>query len=319
MVAASLNIFIYRPRMTPRPPNKWLAALLGLLAPPAGLLYAGSARWAGSYLLLTLAAIGFLWFGPAALSAGLTSLALSVVAAGHAYRLAGQWPAGHVRPWYSRWYAALGSALAVVLVLFGVRAFVVEPFSMPSVSMQPTIAPGALLIVSKWGYGNYGSLGITVAERPVSAEIRHGDVIVFAYPVEPLIRYAKRVVGLPGDTVGYRRGQLSINGLAVKRTPVADFVDPAQATVMHQFEEQLSGARYRVIYDRDERPYFQVIQDFPMRDNCRIDAEGIECEVPAGHYYVMGDNRDNSSDSRTWGFVPARNVVGKVWRVTAPR
>ncbi|MCZ4304136.1 signal peptidase I [Zoogloeaceae bacterium G21618-S1] len=305
--------------MTPRPPNKWLAALLGLLAPPAGLLYAGSARWAGGYLLLALVTIGLLWFGPAGLFAGLGGLVLSVIAAGHAYRLAGQWPAGRVRPGYSRWYGAMGCMLVVVAVLFGVRAFVVEPFSMPSRSMQPTIAPGALLIVGKWGYGNYESYGITVAHRPVSAEIRHGDVIVFAYPVEPLIRYAKRVVGLPGDTVGYQRGALSINGLVVKRAPVADFVDPAQATVMHQFEEQLSGARYRVIYERAERPSFQVIQDFPMRDNCRIDAEGIECEVPAGHYYVMGDNRDNSSDSRAWGFVPAHNVVGKVWRVMAPR
>lgn len=305
--------------MTTRPPNKWLATLLGFLVPPVGLLYTGSARWAAGYLLLTLATVGLLWFGVGSLFAGAVSLALSVVAATHAFRRAGQWSAGRVRPLFSRWYAALGSALAVVLALFGVRAFVVEPFSMPSGSMQPTIAPGAVLIVSKWGYGNYGSYGISVAHRPVSAEIRHGDVIVFAYPVEPLIRYAKRVVGLPGDTVRYQRGQLSINGLAMKRTPVADFVDPAQATVMHQFEEQLSGTRYRVIYDQAERPSFQVIQDFPMRDNCRIDAEGIECEVPAGHYYVMGDNRDNSSDSRAWGFVPARNVVGKVWRVMAPR
>ncbi|TVO59042.1 signal peptidase I [Denitromonas halophila] len=305
--------------MTPRPPNKWLATLLGFLAPPAGLLYAGSARWAAGYLALVLAAVGFLWFGPAGLVAGLMGFVLSVLAAGHAYRLTGKWPARRMRPWYSHWYGVLGSALAVMVMVFGVRAFVVEPFSMPSVSMQPTIAPGAVLIVSKWGYGNYGSYGISVAHRPVSAEIRHGDVIVFAYPVEPLIRYAKRVVGLPGDTVRYQRGQLSINGLTVKRAPVADFVDPAQATVMLQFEEQLSGTRYRVIYDRAERPYFQVIQDFPMRDNCRIDAEGIECEVPAGHYYVMGDNRDNSSDSRAWGFVPAHNVVGKVWRVMAPR
>ncbi len=266
-----------------------------------------------------LAGVAWLWFGAGGLFAGAASLALSIVAAIHAFRLAGQWPAGRVRPLFSRWYGAMGGLLAVVAVLFYVRAFVVEPFSMPSGSMQPTIAPGAVLIVGKWGYGNYGSYGISVAHRPLSAEIRHGDVIVFEYPVAPLIRYAKRVLGLPGDTVAYRRGQLSINGLAVKRTPVADFVDPAQATVMHQFEEQLSGARYRILHDRSERTYFQVIKDFPLRDNCRIDAEGIECEVPDGHYYVMGDNRDNSVDSRAWGFVPARNVVGKVLRVMAPQ
>ena len=304
--------------MTQRPPNKWLAALLGFLVPPVGLLYAGRAGWAWGYLLLTLAAVGLLWFGAAGGLSAAAILALSIVAAIHAFWLAGRGPAGRVRPITSRWYGALGGVVAFVLVLFGVRAFVVEPFSMPGASMQPTIAPGAMLVVGKWGYGNYGSYGLTVARRPVSAQIRHGDVIVFAYPVEPLIRYAKRVVGLPGDTVAYRRGQLRINGLAVKRAPVADFVSGEPPVTMRQFEEQLSATPYRVIHEPADRPYFQAIEDFPLRDNCRIDAEGIECEVPTGQYYVMGDNRDNSSDSRAWGFVPARHVVGKVLRVLAP-
>ncbi|MBT0962112.1 signal peptidase I [Denitromonas iodatirespirans] len=304
--------------MSSRPPNKWFAALLGLVAPPVGLLYAGSARWAGVYLCLLVIAAGSIALGAGVVVVGAVSLVLSVAAAIQAWRRAGRWPAGRARPWYSRWYGALAAAVAVGLGVFGLRAFVVEPFSMPSTSMLPGIAPGSVLVVGKWGYGNYGSFGIDVAQRPVSAPIRHGDVIVFEYPPEPLIRYVKRVVGLPGDTVRYRRGQLSINGLAVTRSPVADFMPP-DGEPMHQFEEQLSGERYRVVYARDERPFFQVIQDFPLRDNCRIDPEGIECLVPEGHYYVMGDNRDNSSDSRVWGFVPAPRVVGKVLLLLPPR
>ena len=303
--------------MTSHPPNKWLAALLGFVAPPLGLLYAGSARWAGAYLVLALVAVGLVWMGMGTTSVAVAGLMLSLAAAAHAWRLAVRWAAGRSRAWFSRWYGLLGVAVAAGLTLFGLRAFVVEPFSMADTSMLPGIAPGSVLVVDKWGYGHYGSFGFEVAQRPVSAPVRHGDVIVFAYPPEPMIRYAKRVVGLPGDTVAYRRGQLRINGLAVKHTPVADFVAPGDEA-MQQFEEQLSGERYRVLYARDERPFFQVIEDFPLRDNCRIDPEGIECQVPDGHYYVMGDNRDNSSDSRAWGFVPARHVVGRVWRVTAP-
>ncbi|MFV0665646.1 hypothetical protein [Denitromonas sp.] len=151
--------------MTPRPPNKWLAALLGFVAPPLGLLYAGGAHWAVPYLVLTLVAVGLVWAGMGSVYVPLTALLLSVVAAVHAWRVAVRWAAGQSRAWFSRWYGVLGVAVAAGLALFGLRAFVVEPFSMADTSMLPGIAPGAVLIVDKWGYGHYGSVGVEVARR----------------------------------------------------------------------------------------------------------------------------------------------------------
>jgi signal peptidase I len=144
---------------------------------------------------------------------------------------------------------------------------------------------------------------------------RRGDVMVFRYPPKPSMDYIKRVVGVPGDEVAYLNKRLSINGQPVATGAVPEYFDDSVMRYFKQYEEALGEKKHRVIND-DERPAFiPGADDFAFRENCRYSVEGVTCKVPDGHYFMMGDNRDNSLDSRYWGFVPDRNIVGKAFFV----
>jgi signal peptidase I len=217
-----------------------------------------------------------------------------------------------MQPWWLDWTAGL---FPVIIVVFILRSFLFEPFKIPSGSMIPTLMINDLILVNKFHYGVRLPVIFTKVLDNHSPE--RGDVMVFRYPPQPSLDYIKRVVGLPGDEVAYLNKTLTINGKPLEKKALPEFFDEDSLRYTKQFEEKTaSGERQYRILNEDDRPSFiQATADFPFRDNCRYSSEGVVCKVPAGHYFMMGDNRDNSLDSRYWGFVPEKNIVGKAFFV----
>jgi len=215
-----------------------------------------------------------------------------------------------MQPWWLDWTAGL---FPVIIIVFLLRSFLFEPFKIPSGSMIPTLLVNDLILVNKFHYGvRLPVINLKVIDNH-SPE--RGDVMVFRYPPKPSLDYIKRVVGIPGDEVAYLNKKLTINGKPLPKTPLPDFFDADAMRYAKQFEETNGGKTYRLLND-DERPAFIAGADnFEFRENCRYSTEGVVCKVPEGHYFMMGDNRDNSLDSRYWGFVPEKNIVGKAFFV----
>jgi signal peptidase I len=297
----------------PYKPKKWLAVLLGTIAPPIAMMYVAQIRWAGVYLLVALAVgvIGKFYLHDTLIGA-LLSIVFAVTCAAHAYRFAKRYPDEKQRPIYSRWFWLLGGAAGVFLVVFLLRTFAVEPFRFPSGSMLPTIALRSHLVVQKWGYGNYGTYGMHLFRSPITSPLARGDIIVFEFPQDRTSHYAKRLIGLPGDTIAYHAKKLSINGKPVAFRAIADYFDSNDLTYAPAFIESLMGVDYTVITNKDRPASIPASFAFPFYDKCTYGSDGVTCVVPAGHYFTLGDNRDNSNDSRMWGFVPADHIVGKV-------
>ena len=215
-----------------------------------------------------------------------------------------------MQPWWLDWTAGLFPVIAAVFLL---RSFLFEPFKIPSGSMVPTLRIGDLILVNKFVYGvRLPVLNTKIIEGQTP---QRGDVLVFRYPPQPTMDYIKRVVGVPGDEVAYLNKKLTINGKPLQTTAAADFFDDDVMRYFKQFEEQLGAKSHRMINNPDVPAYVQGATKFPYRDNCRYSIEGVVCTVPEGHYFMMGDNRDNSLDSRYWGFVPDANIVGKAFFV----
>ena len=140
-----------------------------------------------------------------------------------------------------------------------------------------------------------------------------GDVMVFRYPEDPSLDYIKRVVGLPGDRIAYQNKRLTINGEPVETKKIGDYLHPERLYYSSQYQETLGGVEHRILNDNDAPAYIPDAVNFPHRENCTYNHSGLVCTVPPGHYFMMGDNRDNSRDSRVWGFVPEENIVGKAF------
>ncbi len=296
-------------------PQPWLAALLAFFLAPLGFLYLGRARLAlilfGAELILVLAAR--LTSGAAKDVLSITPLIFSLGCAGYAFALARKWPAAAPRAAYSRWYGLLGVAIVLVLLALGTRAFLLEPYSALSTSMQPTLKKGTRILVAKWGYGHYTTFGIGSKGHRLSAPLAAGDMLVFDFPRDPSTTYIKRLIGLPGDTVEYNAKQLTVNGKVWPRSKQADLPAGEKLTDSLHFSESNGRIKYATLAN-DDRPNHEpgVVSDFAYKQNCQYDSDGFRCTVPQGHYFVLGDNRDNSFDSRYWGFVPANHIIGKV-------
>jgi signal peptidase I len=187
------------------------------------------------------------------------------------------------------------SFFPVLLIVFLLRGFIVEPFRIPSGSMLPSLYIGDFILVNKFAYGiklpvfNKKIIELNTPER--------GDVIVFRYPRDPNLDYIKRVIGLPGDHIAYYNKVLYVNGTAVNRDFVGKYTGPGQ-TFANDYVEKLEGAEHSILL-------------LPARPN-NLQGEYI---VPDGEYFVMGDNRDNSNDSRVWGSVPESNLLGKAFMI----
>ena len=215
-----------------------------------------------------------------------------------------------MQPWWLDWTAGL---FPVIIAVFVLRSFLFEPFKIPSGSMIPTLLVGDLILVNKYTYGL--RLPVLNTRLTQGTPPARGDVMVFRYPPRPSLDYIKRVVGVPGDEVAYLNKKLTINGQSVSKTAVPEFFDEDAMRYFKQFEEDLGGKRHRLLNDDDRPAFIPGVEDFPFKQNCRYSVEGVTCRVPEGHYFMMGDNRDNSLDSRYWGFVPDRNIVGRAFLV----
>jgi len=215
-----------------------------------------------------------------------------------------------MQPWWLDWTAGL---FPVIVVVFLLRSFLFEPFKIPSGSMIPTLLVGDLILVNKFHYG----VRLPVINTKIldNNNPQRGDVMVFRYPPKPSLDYIKRVVGVPGDEVAYLNKMLTVNGKPLPKVALADFFDEDALRYAKQFQETNGGKSYRLLNDLDRPAFIAGADDFPYRQNCRYSSEGVVCKVPEGQYFMMGDNRDNSLDSRYWGFVPEKNIVGKAFFV----
>lgn len=212
------------------------------------------------------------------------------------------------------WIEYSGSFFPVIVLVFVLRSFLFEPFKIPSGSMLPTLFVGDFILVNKFVYG----IRLPIVDKkiiPVS-EPQRGDVMVFRYPRDPSQNYIKRIVGIPGDVIVYKNKKLSVNGVESSYQPEIDFLnDNDDLSYSKQWTESLSGVSHRILTDETRNSSVDRVSraDFPFSDQCRYDDEGFTCRVPQSQYFLMGDNRDNSQDSRFWGFVPDENVVGKAF------
>lgn len=215
-----------------------------------------------------------------------------------------------MQPWWLDWTAGL---FPVIIAVFFLRSFLFEPFKIPSGSMVPTLLVGDLILVNKFHYGlrlPVLNTKITEGNKP-----QRGDVMVFRYPPKPSLDYIKRVVGVPGDTVAYLNKRLTINGKTIETSALPEFFDEDAMRYFKQFEETLGDKKHRLLNDDDRPAFVPGADNFAGRDGCTYTVEGVTCKVPEGQYFMMGDNRDNSLDSRYWGFVPEKNIVGKAFFV----
>lgn len=222
--------------------------------------------------------------------------------------LRGRRPSSGRQPW---WVEYSVSFFPVILIVFLLRSFVVEPFKIPSGSMIPTLLVGDFILVNKFGYG----IRLPVLNRKVISigEPRRGDVMVFRYPEDPSLDYIKRVVGVPGDRIEYRDKRLSINGKPVPTMRIDDYLLRDRMQYASRYGEKLNGVDHQILIDEDAPALVPQSRAFQFASNCNYNSSGLACTVPPGHYFTMGDNRDSSSDSRVWGFVPDRNIVGKAF------
>jgi signal peptidase I len=196
------------------------------------------------------------------------------------------------------WIEYCKSFFPVILAVLLLRSFLVEPFRIPSGSMMPTLLVGDFILVNKFAYG----IRLPVANTKIIEidEPERGDVVVFRYPKDPSVDYIKRVVGLPGDTIRYANKVIYVNGQPAGQVPAGVYLGKGSGVSM-------SGASKRREQLGDLQHDILVMPRTP----------GVEGEYVVGEdeYFVMGDNRDNSNDSRYWGTVPEENLVGKAFRI----
>ncbi len=211
------------------------------------------------------------------------------------------------------WLEFPASFFPVIAVVFALRSFLVEPFKIPSGSMIPTLLIGDFILVNKFIYGvRLPVINVKVIDM---GSPQRGDVMVFRYPRNPSLDYIKRVVGVPGDKIAYQNKRLTVNDVAVVTSALPDYLHKERASYAQQFSETFDGKTHRVLNDEDAPSFINSAAAFPNRENCLYNNAGVICTVPSGHYFMMGDNRDNSEDSRFWGFVPEANIVGKAFGI----
>ena len=210
-----------------------------------------------------------------------------------------------------KWIEYTGGFFPVILFVFLLRSFLAEPFRIPSGSMLPTLYAGDFILVNKYEYGlrfPVFNFAITEGSAP-----KRGDIVVFKYPLDKNVDFIKRVIGLPGDEIRYVDKQLYINGELQQITPDGTFFDKETYTDLDQFDENLDGVKHKILENDKVPSMARPVQGHNGLNQCLYNMGDVVCKVPEGHYFMMGDNRDNSADSRFWGFVPREDIVGRAF------
>jgi signal peptidase I len=228
------------------------------------------------------------------------------------YVLAKKRGSGIADPW---WVEYAKSFFPVILIVFFIRSFFVEPFKIPSGSMIPTLQVGDFILVNKFTYG----IRLPIISKKIVQlnNPARGDVMVFHYPENPSLDYIKRVAALPGDSIEYNNKRLWINGTEQLQQAEGDYnyVETGLNFVHTEKRSETLGTHKHAVLVNPDAPtlHLSSVAEFKGRENCSYTDEMVRCKVPDGHYFMLGDNRDNSRDSRYWGFVPDENIVGKAF------
>ena len=211
-------------------------------------------------------------------------------------------------PWYLD-YAR--SFFPVLLVVFLLRAFIAEPFRIPSGSMLPTLEVGDFILVNKYEYG----IRLPILHKKIIGvgDPKRGDIMVFRYPRDNKTNYIKRVIGIPGDSIEYRNKVLFVNGERVSTSEGGSYT-PFAMNGKPQVHDLLTQSIATGEPEPDDSSADKSIAEYSiLHDPTRYSSRNRSVEVPEGHYFMLGDNRDHSQDSRYWGFVPDKNIVGKAF------
>lgn len=208
------------------------------------------------------------------------------------------------------------SFFPVILAVLLFRTFLLEPFRIPSGSMMPTLLVGDFVLVNKFAYGL--RLPVTNTKILDTGEPHRGDVAVFRYPRNPKEDYIKRIVGVPGDTITVRAEQVYIDGKPVPQALVGPYHGTDKVSIqmeenpnmspVTEYVEDLHGVKHHILH-------FGYIMPNPCASGTPLPGGGCQWVVPKGYYFAMGDNRDDSEDSRFWGFVPEQNLAGKAFLI----
>lgn len=192
------------------------------------------------------------------------------------------------------------SFFPVLLIVWVIRSFIVQPYRVPTGSLEPTILPGDFIAVNQFAYGLKFPIGNFTLVK--TGEPKRGDIALFRYPLNPNVVFVKRVIGLPGDHIVYQDKVLSVNGQQAKQALIKSSFDygngPGQIRAVNVYEENLAGVKHKIFV----QPVGGELKD-------------IDFVVPEGQYFMMGDNRDNSDDSRFWGTVPEHNLIGRAFGI----
>lgn len=305
--------------VTPWKPAKSVAVLYGIFLQPFAMLYVNRAGWFWIYVIAGFCIALLLSILPAhnsirsIMSSGLGIFLFALITSSHAFIVAKHY-GDEKRRWYARWWVVIIALIGMYGVIVSVKSFLIEPYSIPAASMSPTLKIGDHLLISKLGYGNYRTMGFQIARSTPTTLPKRGEIIVFQYPLEPGIDYVKRVIGLPGDVIVYNHKTPLLKPKceptnndcpdfkAIPRRALPKNTDHINLTF---YEETLGQHTYQIQLNEERTDYRDMYFQQP-------DSRLGEWVVPNGHYFVLGDNRDNSRDSRFWGFVSADHVVGKV-------
>ncbi len=277
-------------------PKLWIAITLGIIFQFLGMLYVQRLKLAIVYFILSItisASELYLYknYQIDWLDYFSFNLLLTIICIFHCYYIIKNGDFTKDRPFYSRWYGLVSIFLLIIAPIFLTRTFLFEPFQLPSTSMSPTYEVGDYIVVNKFGCGNYEYFGLVIMKKELSSDCapKRSEVYVFKNPSSPNVNFVKRIVGLPGDTIELKNKRLFINDKRIERKKISD---NSQFLIL---TESIDGNLYKIKYSKNRHMFTTG-----------------KWVVPKGAYFSIGDNRDQSSDSRHFGVVPESHIIGKV-------